>query len=606
MLAKTHLAQTASCTHIALHRKVSMGAGEIKDIESFKAWLATRPTHSRQQELLTIAHRSTLRLLPYAIAKWVSRLPVDGWLLAAMRCATSVRTSLLSGLLPEVLLYELITLLHQTTAATGDLSLRTQDDAKLSQALRTLAYVIEDFIPDRFEGGALSAIAYSCDLDLYVFFSNGNYLWQCVSLDAKEFSNGQDVVRVVNSELWPINVVPTQVAALNESSWAKALINGSVFVEWYSFVSKGFPIFNIRSASIRNTLERNIALGSSDGKFAEAFWKRNPAAINADISRWVEDARAEDAKLRRTPEDTETEVGTETLAEEDFQSRPASVETTVRNGKVVLLHETPHTDLPLSTAETAAADLAKALRQVAAEASAAQADQRFVGFMHNAAVAIDRAVHNQEQLFESGRNQKTLDAYSKTVDAEWNAILAARYHALIAQFAQTLNHFEAWRNFVAKPVSAAEQVKPEELAATAETVVEGLTRHSAVFANSVLQKLHWLVVRFRQKVNTLQADDAAHPMSAQVYEALQSDLAISLSNTLLSYVQSGLIRFGGKIADGAVSAADKIGNGVGYVAVIAIVGVSIGVLQRQYPGLYGTIVKAIKALRKLNKETDPN
>lgn len=68
-----------------------------------------------------------------------------------------------------------------------------------------------------------------------------------------------------------------------------------IWWDWFDAISLGNPAFGIQSDNLRNALERNIALGSTDGKFNEEFWNRDPAAINADIKHWVDEARALDA-----------------------------------------------------------------------------------------------------------------------------------------------------------------------------------------------------------------------------------------------------------------------------------------------------------------------
>jgi hypothetical protein len=286
------------------------------------------------------------------------------------------------------------------------------------------------------------------------------------------------------------------------------------------------------------------------------------------------------------------------LEEDDYKSRPASVETAVRNGVVVLAHDEPLSDLGANTAKAAAADLAQGLKQLASEAASAQADRRIVDFLLKAADTIEQAVHDQTKLFESGRNQKALDRYSETVDSEWSPILGAQYHGLVVQFAQVLNHFEAWREFIAKPVVAAVPIAPAELAANVEEIYDELIKVKAAFADVVLVRLHSLALTFRQAVSRLQIDDASFPMNAQVVEVLLSDLVVSVSNVLLSLAQLGYQHASGL----AIAAATS----VSFFARNLVVGAILDKLQKSYPQLYGIIVKSFKALNKFEKDTKPD
>jgi hypothetical protein len=212
-------------------------------------------------------------------------------------------------------------------------------------------------------------------------------------------------------------------------------------------------------------------------------------------------------------------------------------------------------------------------------------------------------LHDQTKLFESGRNQKALSRYSETVDAEWSPILGAQYHGLVVQFAQVLNHFEAWREFIAKPVVAAVPLAPLELAEDVEEIYEELIKVKAAFADVVLVKLKNLTNSFQQAVNRWQIDDPSNPINAQIIEAMQSDLAVSVSNVLLSLAQWGFEHYG-VLAVGGIGGVLVAGrNKVGSFASDFIKGAILGKLQKSYPELYGTIVRSFKALKKFENDT---
>lgn len=436
--------------------------------------------------------------------------------------------------------------------------------------------------------------------------SSASGFWEQLRLEAAKLEAGMPVNVLIASRLWEKEPEFWQSEyllygrLLGKDEMASQ--GFGVWREWYDSVYTGKPVFGIRNQELRQTLERNIALGSINGKFNAEFWNRDPAKFNADIKRWVLETQAEDERLSRI-EDSDS---TGSFTEKDFRSRPASIQTTVRDGKVDLERHDPLTDLPKKTAEAAAADLAKGLRDIAAEAQASQADPRTVDFMRQAAETISQAVNDQEMLFESGRNQKTLEGYSGTVDAEWGGMLAPKYHALIAQFAQTLNHFETWRSFAMQPASLEERATPTEVAANVETVVDALSAHKAAFSEIVLQRLRSLTTRFQLAINRQQADDPSHSVWPNTAELLQSDLVTSLSNVLLTYAQNGLLHYGVKCAEGVAYALDKAAIGIGVLAVTAALGGALIFLEKKYPAVYATAKKAIKKLLALAKETEPD
>ncbi len=360
-----------------------------------------------------------------------------------------------------------------------------------------------------------------------------------------------------------------------------------IWAAWYWNVANGLPAFEHLASKLPN-IERRIALGDS----RKDFWNREAGEINREIAKWVGEAQ-------------EPEID-DTLSDDDFQSRPASIETKVHDGKVVLAHLDPLTDLNKNTAEAAAADLAKGLRDLASQAEAAQADPRIIAFLRTAADAIEKAAHDQAKLFESGRNQKALSNYSDTVTNEWNPLLAAQYLGLVMQFAQVLNHFEAWREFVAAAVMAAEPIEPLELADELENIHTALAEEKSVFAENVLPTFQRFIASFRQAVRRLAKEESSIPVLTQTLEAMQIDLGVSASNIVLSYLQWGFQHYGGLAIQGGGVVLDNIAIGAGGLAAAAVIGAVADKLRKYLPEIYDPIVKFIKVLRRLKKETEPD
>lgn len=576
-----------------------MNAQDIRGRESFEAWLEARPRATRRQEAVALAHRAAMRVAPLLRHQGnLSRSQHPKLLKSALWANTIPR---IERSLPSRERDAAFAGAFYAAAFAGAF------DAADAVAVRAAVHAAAaDDAAAAAAEAADAAAAFAGATDAI------GGMWEEIRRDASALESEGDVLALMEEPLWPTppNWWQTEHQAFQQFLRGPDLAKYGfeIWIEWYAAAATGKPIFGIRNREIRETLERNIALGSTVGKFNEDFWKREPAPINADITRWVEAGRAQDAVLDKIFNDFDKDEDdiSERIEDKDFISRAASVETVVRDGKVTLATEDPETDLAPATAEAAAADLVKGLNSLADAAEDAQADRRIVAYLREAANTISQAVHDQQMLFESGRNQKTLQNYSETVSAEWSNFLASQFHALVAQFAQTLNRFEAWREFVANPVHSAEATSPEELAGNVEAVVAAIDGHKAAFADVVLSRLHAITRRFRQAIASTQLDSPSHPLSTQVPEALQSDLAVSLSNVLLSYTQNGLMHFGVKIGEGVVGALDKGAMALGYLTVLAAIGGAIIYLEKKYPDLFGTVKKAIAALRKHIKDTEPD
>jgi hypothetical protein len=564
-------------------------AAAIKDSESFEAWLEQQPENYVNKFACAIASRCAMRVLP-----WVGSSLYQPFENAAIfntfRCLIAMSWSAkidfaLSG-------YKLIPTGSNliTSCVPSNFNFVVTQPYERVDGIKSTMFAVRTFCE------SVTFAKHTIEQAERILNDTN---WRSIRFDAEFLETEKNSETLSNYSLWteiPFGYEAKFELLKDRLEKYYKLENWTIWFEWYENVCQGKPAFTAVGDQAK-ALERRIALG--DGR--PDFWDRTPAEVNAEIKSWVDAAR----EVREPETDFEIEPQNQ-LGDEDFNSRPASLETKVQEGVVVLAHQEPLLDLPVNSAEAATADLAKGLEKMAEEAASAQADPRIVAFLNNAAGTIKNAIYDQEKLFESGRNQKALSSYSETVSAEWNPLLAAHYHGLVVQFAQVLNHFEAWREFIAKPISAAEPIVPSELATQAEEIEKALNQHKSAFAEKVLFKLNTLTTAFRLAVNRMQFDDPSNPMQLQTLEAMQSDLAVSIYNVLLSYLQRGFYRFGGNFLDGSGRALDIFSDKAGYVVVFLPLGLAVRYLIKKYPDLYGTVVKAMKSLKQLWKDTEPN
>jgi hypothetical protein len=75
----------------------------------------------------------------------------------------------------------------------------------------------------------------------------------------------------------------------------------SIWFDWFDPLVQGRPAFGLKSYELSRFIEHSIAIGSRMGSFNEGFWYRKEKEINAEITKWVIEARAtevlEDAEL---------------------------------------------------------------------------------------------------------------------------------------------------------------------------------------------------------------------------------------------------------------------------------------------------------------------
>jgi hypothetical protein len=376
---------------------------------------------------------------------------------------------------------------------------------------------------------------------------------------------------------------------LNSNVWRQECWD--VWSDWYEAIANGDPAFGLKNRNTADMLERAIALGGKDGTFHKEFWDREPGEINADIAAWVAEARAaEDALVVRKQVEDEL----------DLSSRPASVQTTISNGKVVLQHEQPNAELARDLLASAVLDLQNALRRLETVARQKNAPDALLSFLSEAALTVVEAHTDQSRLFESGRNLKTLQNYGSTVSAEWDTFGAAQYHAMVLQYDEVIKKFPAWRAFEIEPPKAAPDTKPEDVASAVDEVIAAISKTPDIVDATVVDRLRALKFRLMTASRPLIYQAGMGGSNHIAIELLMSDAGQSTANVLMSFVKLGLEN----VAPIGNWVGGNLNAGLGMIVAgipIAVYMVALPKLKKMFPGVFEQYERGAEILSKFYK-----
>ena len=127
---------------------------------------------------------------------------------------------------------------------------------------------------------------------------------------------------------------------------------------------------------------------------------------------------------------------------------PAAIEPIIADGKIALPANPAEVDLESETLGAALIALRMQIVELAGDLDVeANIDKRVISFLRQLAENIPQAPPTQAQLFMLAHEQETLEAYDKTVVAEWPTLLAGRYLATTLAFDRTVRQFPKWRLF---------------------------------------------------------------------------------------------------------------------------------------------------------------
>lgn len=281
MLPNKQFANAISAHHIAAMSGIT--AAEIVSLESFKHWIRVRPELHRRQEAVLLASRAALRVLPLVKKRPEADQEQFSELLVIVIWCGAI--SLVASTYPT-----------REIASAASAAAASAAAASAYPASPAAVYAFYDAV---YAAGADYAYVADAVYDSANAATNGNQVWNASRIDAENIEYGVDLLKLASQQIWPTEAPEWWISSkidFEQSLQAPELSAGGfdIWLQWYDCVAFGKPLFGINNPSIVAELERNIALGSTNGKFDIEFWKREPALVNADIKRLVEDAKARD------------------------------------------------------------------------------------------------------------------------------------------------------------------------------------------------------------------------------------------------------------------------------------------------------------------------
>ena len=300
-------------------------AAEIKDRESFEAWLTSLPGLDQHKTSLVLASRTALRVLPIL----GSRPPNS---VSARLLLETLRAIIISRLAVKSPTQEILkAALSQVDGA--DFSDRAFH-SPVSNAARFAAYTSAAITGNE-------AAAFAGDVADYAHDAASEGIWEAISADAVSLeTTGFTPDTLISQPLWPNG--PSEWWAISTKEFGNILLEFNkysplgfptpkdwpIWLEWLNSVANGNQSFNL-SKDVAEALEMRVALGdgrtdfwkfenpivasgpisnsgflgqkgvgaigtvgSFDGTVSEALI-RTPELINAEIAGWVRDARGQ-------------------------------------------------------------------------------------------------------------------------------------------------------------------------------------------------------------------------------------------------------------------------------------------------------------------------
>lgn len=269
----------------------------------------------------------------------------------------------------------------------------------------------------------------------------------------------------------------------------------------------------------------------------EEIWHQGPRAVNAEFARlFREHEPGQNAKGATPP------VAAPIVPEQQV----AAIEPIWENRHLTVSKKPIETSLSKQKFASALAGLRQELHEFADDISGeTNIDERFVSFIRQLADRIPASTPPQNVLFQLGHMEEFFASYVKTVDAEWPAILASRYHALALHYDRTMRQSPLWREF--KRNAAEKKLSQAQITAAKPLALETartLSQDEAVdFVDSALPaSLEQLAEPWRQAEvaeATNQLGSKLSPIEAGM-ELLAVDIVESVNNILKRIAEAAL------------------------------------------------------------------
>ena len=369
---------------------------------------------------------------------------------------------------------------------------------------------------------------------------SGLSIWKALGSDADRLDSGENASHVAFSALWTREeslVVEDQLhsfwLALDgfENNWA-------VWQSWYDSRLKGQPSFHLPKKAAEE-VDLLIARQS------EAWWRRTPEAINADIAEWVSEAK-------KQPNDDQQWV-------DDYRDgipmlppqRPASLQPVWRDGMLSNQTESATSSISVGSMPEALAALRDQLEQLSSSArESGQIDDRFIAFLDSVVDTFPTTEPSISGVFALGHQSEMITAYAPVAAREWPDLLNAQYRATQLMFERLVDRFPSWTEFKRDSTNLnSEQVNSSVIAE--EFVADALKDRT--IDDDVSPEITKLLDQLAQQV-----DEENFPTELrendQARESRARDLLESLNNLLK------------RIAEAALRLTSTTGRLTGYTA----------------------------------------
>ena len=218
---------------------------------------------------------------------------------------------------------------------------------------------------------------------------------------------------------------------------------------------------------------------------------------------------------------------------------PATIEPVIADGKIALPANPAEVDIDSETLGAALTALRAQINDLAGDLDVeANIDRRVIGFLRRLAEEIPQAPPTQAKLFMLAHEQETLEAYGKTVVAEWPGLLAGRYLATTLAFDRTVRQFPKWRLFKqnADKNRLNDQQRAEASKLAADFAAALREEDAAKYVASEIADT------FEEMCRRLDAarDEARGDRMAAGVDTLAEDAVVSIENTLKLMAETAL------------------------------------------------------------------
>ena len=243
---------------------------------------------------------------------------------------------------------------------------------------------------------------------------------------------------------------------------------------------------------------------------------------------------------------------------------PAAIEPVIADGKIALPTSPAEVDLDSEMLGAALMALRTQIADLAGDLDVeANIDKRVISFLRQLAEKIPQAPPAQAQLFMLAHEQEALEAYGKTVVAEWPGLLTGRYLATTLAFDRTVRQFPKWRLFKqnADKNRLTDQQRAEAPKLTADFAAALREEEAAEYVAAEIPDT------FEEMSRRLDAarDEAREDRIAAGDDTLAEDAVISIENMLKLMAEttlSGVKRAANAVTKAGVAYVDNFEEGM--------------------------------------------